>query len=726
MNKIKVNFQNCFGISSLEHEFLFSEKNSVLIYAPNGVMKSSFAKTFECISKGEKPCDRIYTDRYTEFEVLVNDKEKIDQGSIFVANADEDIKTEEKISTLLARKDLKAEYDSIYKEIYGVQQAFIAKLKSISQSTDCEKEIIATFKTSDNDSFLDCLEKIKDKIKEGNIVFNFKYNDIFDTNGNVKKFLDNHKDLIQQYFEEYQKLLSNSEFFKNNFDGTQFGTYQAKRIIDSIEEDAFFKANHKMVLNGSKEITSKEQFELIAKTEIDKIFSDNKLKKIFDKIDKAISANKELRLFKRTIENDKNLIQYLNDYESFKKMVWFGYLSEIKTEFDNLIIKYERSKQQLYDVVEKARKENKQWENILKMYKERFDVPFDIAIGNQEDVILRQFVPNLIFKYKDNRGEDIKQEKNNLMRVLSRGELRAFYILQLLFELEARKKNNIQTLVVFDDIADSFDYKNKYAIIEYLNEINNNSLFRQIILTHNFDFYRTVCNRLYLGENVLMTIKRGEKLLLINGKYRKDYFKYMLDHCSSSKTFISIIPFARNIVQYITLSDPKEYSILTSCLHIREDSDKVTVGDVKKIFNKHLYFSSSLEVIDEEKSIIDFIKECAKEIVASENTNEIDIENKLVLSICIRLLAEEYIISKIGNNITVGIDSNQTSVLIEKFCKKNKDDKDTIRILSRVNLITPEYIHVNSFMYEPLIDTSVHSLIKLYQDVLSLSKDLKG
>ena len=52
--------------------------------------------------------------------------------------------------------------------------------------------------------------------------------------------------------------------------------------------------------------------------------------------------------------------------------------------------------------------------------------------------------------------------------------------------------NECPTIFVVDDIADSFDYKNKYAIVEYLTDILTEPFFLQIILTHNYDFYRTV------------------------------------------------------------------------------------------------------------------------------------------------------------------------------------------------------------------------------------------
>ena len=73
-------------------------------------------------------------------------------------------------------------------------------------------------------------------------------------------------------------------------------------------------------------------------------------------------------------------------------------------------------------------------------------------------------------------------EKTNLLQALSSGE-KALYILNIIFEVQARKEENQETLFIVDDIADSFDYKNKYAIIQYLKEISEEPIFYQIILT---------------------------------------------------------------------------------------------------------------------------------------------------------------------------------------------------------------------------------------------------
>lgn len=69
------------------------------------------------------------------------------------------------------------------------------------------------------------------------------------------------------------------------------------------------------------------------------------------------------------------------------------------------------------------------------------------------------------------------------MRFLSTGERKALYVLNVIFEIQRRIKDGIETLVVVDDLADSFDYQNKYAIIQYLKDISQDGRFKLIIKT---------------------------------------------------------------------------------------------------------------------------------------------------------------------------------------------------------------------------------------------------
>ena len=45
--ELKIHFENCYGIKKLQHTFDFTKSKVQIIYAPNGAMKSSFAKTLD-------------------------------------------------------------------------------------------------------------------------------------------------------------------------------------------------------------------------------------------------------------------------------------------------------------------------------------------------------------------------------------------------------------------------------------------------------------------------------------------------------------------------------------------------------------------------------------------------------------------------------------------------------------------------------------------------------
>src|SRR5690606_13559180 len=117
------------------------------------------------------------------------------------------------------------------------------------------------------------------------------------------------------------------------------------------------------------------------------------------------------------------------------------------------------------------------------------------------------------------------------------------------------------------DIADSFDYKNKYAIIEYLKDIADDPNFKMIILTHNFDFYKTVKKRLEgvsNWEGNWKAAKNDEEVSLVPGE-KKDVFPLLRKNFSTCRlSFISCIPFVRNLIEYTVGTNNTNYRVLTS------------------------------------------------------------------------------------------------------------------------------------------------------------------
>lgn len=61
---------------------------------------------------------------------------------------------------------------------------------------------------------------------------------------------------------------------------------------------------------------------------------------------------------------------------------------------------------------------------------------------------------------------------------------------------------------------------------------------------------------------------------------------------------------------------------------------------------------------------------------------------------------------------------NQTRELLNGY--KQFGDSRKIDVLNEVSIMTPENIHINSFMYEPLLDMDIAELLCLYQRVSSL------
>jgi hypothetical protein len=121
---------------------------------------------------------------------------------------------------------------------------------------------------------------------------------------------------------------------------------------------------------------------------------------------------------------------------------------------------------------------------------------------------------------------------------------------------------------------------------------------------------------------------------------------------------------------------------------------------------------------DGKKAVVDTIKQVG---AACLKSNSDTFESKIVLAIAIRLAAESFMIAKINDPAFVaGLVAHQTQELFVKFKTQFPTESKAIEVLDRVQIMTPENIHLNSFMYEPIVDMSGDHLRKLYADTLAL------
>jgi wobble nucleotide-excising tRNase len=175
----------------------------------------------------------------------------------------------------------------------------------------------------------------------------------------------------------------------------------------------------------------------------------------------------------------------LNNIAKFKEDTLKSYLRVNYDLYDDLMKKIDSSEVRKKQIEEEAEKQRTQWEEVIGIFNERFVVPFKLEAKNRTAVMLGEApIVELGFTYHD--GEDSTGiEKAALLKSLSTGEKKALYILNVIFEVQTRKKVDQETMMIIDDLADSFDYQNKYAIIQYLKEISEDGLFKQLDTSKN-------------------------------------------------------------------------------------------------------------------------------------------------------------------------------------------------------------------------------------------------
>jgi len=721
MNKINIDIENCYGIKKLKTDLDFTQHKAYAIYAANGAMKTSLAQTFKDIAEAAASKDRIFQDRVCHRKIIDENGIDLPKENVVVIRPYDDgvIGHTEKTSTLLVDNKLRKEYEELHIEIDKSKEIFLKALKEQSGSKkELEKEISSTFTKSD-DEFYRALIRVKDEVfTQKDIPFaGVNYDAIFDEK--ILSFLGTKdvKTAIESYIKKYNELLAASTYFKKGI----FNYYNAATIAKSLADNGFFDAKHTVNLNASEklEITSQKQLEELIKKEKDGISNDKELKKKFSDIEKLIQKNVTVRGFEAYLGEHEELLSELTNIESFKEKIWKSYFKARFELFKDLVEQYQSAEKRKNEIEEEARKQRTQWESVIEIFNRRFFVPFKLTAKNRVSVILGQEpMLSLAFTFEDG-ADHAPVEKDALMQALSTGEKRAFYILNIIFEVEARKKAKQETIFVVDDIADSFDYKNKYAIIQYLKDIAEEPHFNQIIMTHNFDFFRTIHSRFVDYSHCLMALRSSNGISLEQATGIRNVFvnDWKPNFFTNPKKKIASIPFIRNIIEFTKGDKDPDYIKLTSLLHWKSDSTSITEKELETIYAS--VFCTTGGGHNETSLVIDVIQQEAGECLQA--CAGINLENKIVLSIAIRIAAEKFMVGKINDaKFADSIESNQTPKLLAKFKELFPGDVDTIETIQRVVLMTPENIHLNSFMYEPILDMSDDHLRNLYTDVLAL------
>jgi len=722
MNKLKVSLKNCYGIQSLDHEFDFkfsaSKAKAYAIYAPNGLMKTSFSKTFGALAKGDMPKEERYN--RTSTHVVEADGNPVSKETLYVLKSEIDISSDSPaITNILVNPGNKARYDEILVDLDKLKTKFIGSLQKSSKvkKTDIEQAILRDCNETD---FPTCIEKLKGMPIEDDFS-HYEHATIFDPKAievlRSQEFISKASEFNQRYQELFDQ--AGTIYQKGVFNPTK-----AETSFTTLDRQGFFAGGHRVHLRGEPGSIDKAELDQKLRAIHAKIDGDEELKRLRSNLAKNAQAQALTDLIESLPSTEVEfLLEKLQpaNQAQFRKELWSYYIQN-NTDAIAYLASYAASKDEIEQIEAIAAQAAPRWTEAVELFNDRFvDMPFTLSVANQTQAVLGKEKAQLRFTFND--GTDTVEWSRSEIKTLSQGEKRALYLLNFIFEVEARRLTNQETLFVIDDVADSFDYKNKHAIVQYLDDLSNTPDFHQVILTHNFDFFRTLANNFVHRDRCLMANRNGSAITLEKAEGIKNYFigKWKNNIGSNDCILCATIPFTRNLIEYTRGETDSDYLKLTSLLHWKNDTDQITVEDYLGIYNR--LFGSSYSTGDT-RPVKELLFDKANEICGRTTHDGLNLEDKVLLSMAIRLQAEVFLTSKIrlikGDENYWCQSMNQFGNLVKEYSSL-VPQSPAIRTLEKISITVSSNIHLNSFMYEPILDLTIDHLINLYNEVFGLN-----
>ena len=740
--ELHMRLENCHGIGSLDYTFCFpDEKPHMAIYASNGTMKSSLAKTLEAVAKDDpdnRPRDDIYPERKVVCDILGKNGEKIDPGSILVIKSYESVPNTDDMATgILVNPRLRDRYRAAVAGIAGAEKELLARLsdKSGVKRGEVEGKLLADLGAAGTPrkTLYGMLEDALEGADPPAELTGIRYQTLFNSQTDEVWRDPNFVKSLSTYIEKYDMLLEDSPYLSKKFNHT--GANSAKKALD---DTGFFRAEHVVGMRpegGGKHILKdsgglgdaiREDLERIEKG----------LRDEWDRMDKALVRNRDRRGLREYLSDNRDLIPRLVDIGGLKRDLWRSYIAQEVAAARRVVDAHRAGEKEIGEIVEAAGKERGSWEEIIERFHERFDVPFRMHVDNKPNAVIELEEPRLAFTHHEKPGgPGMHVERDQLDGALSMGEKKAFFTLSALFAIQERIDQGRQTLVVLDDIVDSFDYRNKYAVVEYLKDLSDSGMLHLLILTHNFDFFRTIQSRGVVRYDACRFVERGEDrtIEIKSATPLNNPLAEIMDRLGDRAKIAAAIPFARNIVEYTRGKKHADYAALSDMLHWRAGTtDKITIAELDRILRATFGRCIKEDDCPHDCTVWKVVDGEADRIASSGG--EADLYGKVALSIATRMRAERFATAELARRGKAPPGEHpRTHRLIADYKEHcapgagggNGDNGafgSASRTLDRVSLMTPEVIHLNSFMYEPILDMSGRHLSKLYREVKKLDE----
>lgn len=727
MNSLRVQLQHCYGIRSLTADFDFSQRpvtnspaKAYAIYAPNGAMKTSFSKTFEQLSLGKQPVEERYN-RTSSWRVEANGV-ALAAECIYVLKAEINEKAEiSAVTNLLVKPEQKARYDALVIDLAKKKQKALNGLNKVSggfAKKKIEEQLPGIFGATD---LLTAIHTGLEQEPDGALSI-FNYATIFEEKALQVIQGSEFREKAAEFNERYDELFQVGAAI---YSKGQFNPARAETAFDALKKERFFETGHRVQLRG--EDTPMNEAEL--QQRLDEIHARIDGDQTLQKLRKDLSGTVGARALTDLIESLNNhqfdlLIEQTRPekIQQFQRSLWTFYLHQTP-EAAAYRDEYAEIASEMQEIESQAAEAVPAWENAVARFNRRFlNMPFTLRIANQSETALGKEPARLLFVFEEDGETPLEGSKPEAMKTLSQGERRAMHLLSFIFEVESRIQSGKETLFICDDPADSFDYKNKHAIVQYLEDLTKVDHFHQIILTHNFDLLRTLTK--FVNRKRCLAAVRNEtgdvQLEIMDGISNIFVKKWKTEVTQSDAVLLATIPFTRNLIEYTAGEEAPDYLKLTSLLHWKQDTESLSVGSYFEIFNR-LFFKTHPE--NDTRIIFDLLQNSANAISIQATHNELDLENKIVLSVATRVLAEKFITEQLRTLLADPnywcTKSSQFGALLGAY-KLHNPPSETIELFDSVSVTVSSNIHLNSFMYEPILDLSTGHLCHLYESVKNL------
>lgn len=121
---------------------------------------------------------------------------------------------------------------------------------------------------------------------------------------------------------------------------------------------------------------------------------------------------------------------------------------------------------------------------------------------------------------------------------------------------------------------------------------------KMIILSHNYDFYRTISSRIPINRKCRLFADNNDMSInFIEEKYQKQPFEYWKTK-PNQKFVLALIPFVRNIIEFgkerniSAQVDKEDFLLLTALLHEKDITHEITFTDILALYSEYIGVNS--------------------------------------------------------------------------------------------------------------------------------------